>query len=72
MCIQEREHAEPSWQSVGKHLTDRQGGKTPHNTKFYTTKSVQHVSRNAHCQLDSPVAFEASLDLSLARLQAPL
>ncbi len=37
-----------------------------------STKSVQHSSGIAYCQLDSPIAFEASLDLSLARLQAPL
>ncbi len=48
------------------------GGETPHNTKSDMTKSVQRVKKTAYCQLDSPVAFEASLDLSLARLQAPL
>ena len=52
---------------------DQQGKKRSSQHKiFHSTKSVQHLSGTAYCQLDSPVAFEASLDLSLARLQAPL
>ena len=45
---------------------------TSQHHMLHSTTSVQHVNGPAYCQLDSPVAFEASLDLSLARLQAPL